>query len=205
MPSLEETVGVMEAIPFFAPFSAERLRLLAFGGETRRYEHGQDLFQAGSRSDGGFVILRGTVAFYSERDDSKPVLLAGTPCLIGQRALFTPTVYSDTARAKGPVEVLLLRRNLFLRMVSEYPDLARSIHAMMADNLLSLTRALRPVSSDLKRGLPADLPAPDVTKWRQQAREEELSRHKEDAVHVRQNQPFDHQDLPEKNAQNIAA
>ncbi|MEM1285564.1 MAG: Crp/Fnr family transcriptional regulator [Pseudomonadota bacterium] len=136
--SLASDIAVLRRVPFFESFGDEHLRLLAFGGENIKYKTDDVLFHIGDATDGGLVILSGQISLSKDgvADDGERFKVGS---LIGQRALLTPTKRRATAVAVSPVEVMLVRRSLFLRMLSEYPDLAARLHEQMSAELHRLT------------------------------------------------------------------
>ncbi|MEM6383300.1 MAG: cyclic nucleotide-binding domain-containing protein [Pseudomonadota bacterium] len=146
--SLESDIRVLRQVPFLSGFGDEHLRLLAFGGENRRYRTGQAIFRQGESADGGMVVLHGQVRIPATRDgsddESGDVYSTGT--LFGQRALLARSVRSHSAIADTSVEALLIRRTLFRRVLTEFPDLAGQLHAQLSAELNDLTeRAARSV------------------------------------------------------------
>ena len=96
------------------------------------------LFRAGDATEGGLVILSGQISLTKEGEAGEGERFK-VSSLIGQRALLTTTKRRHTAVAVSPVEVMLIRRSLFLRMLSEYPDLAARLHAQLSAELNRLT------------------------------------------------------------------
>ncbi|MBV6658920.1 MAG: Crp/Fnr family transcriptional regulator [Devosiaceae bacterium] len=136
--SLESDIRVLRQVPFLKPFEEEHLRLLAFGGENRRYRKGQPLFSEGEPAEGGLVIIRGDVRVPNRsRDEEGDVFSTGT--LFGQRALLTRKPRSHSAIAVSDVEAVLIRRTLFVRVLSEFPPLAERLYAQMSAELRGLT------------------------------------------------------------------
>jgi CRP-like cAMP-binding protein len=152
--SLERDIAVLRRIPFFGGFSDEQMKLLAFGGQHKRYVHGDTLFKSGDNTEGGIIILSGTVALYHGDDVDKPAdETLGADTLIGQRALFAKTLRPSTAVAKGPVETLFLSRELFRRMLGEYPELANELHRRLVYEIGDMINTMGPVSASLRAGL----------------------------------------------------
>ncbi|MFK7791068.1 MAG: cyclic nucleotide-binding domain-containing protein [Devosiaceae bacterium] len=138
--SLASDMAVLRRVPFFERFGDDHLRLLAFGGENMRFKANDTLFSSGDATEGGLVILSGQVLLTTARqkdDDDGERFKVGT--LLGQRALLAETKRRHTATAVTGVEVMSIRRALFKRMLSEYPDLATQLYASMSSELLSLT------------------------------------------------------------------
>ncbi len=136
--SLASDMALLRRVPFFELFADEQLRLLAFGSENQRFQPNDVLFRIGDATDGGLVILSGEIVLSDDRNNSQGERLrAGT--LLGQRALLAPTTRRHNAVALSNVEVLLIRRAVFVRMLAEFPDLAAQIYADMSSELHALT------------------------------------------------------------------
>jgi CRP-like cAMP-binding protein len=139
--SLETDVQLLARVPMLSEFSEDKLRLLAFSAESRRYRDGQRLFAAGDRADAGYVIGSGRVALTSP-GRAEPVEIAAAGSLIGELALIVDGERSLTATAIGDVETIVIRRPLFRRMLDEYPEVAARMQARMAAQLRATTAAL---------------------------------------------------------------
>ena len=137
--SLASDIAVLRRVPFFESFGDEHLRLLAFGGENIKHKADNVLFRIGEPTEGGLVILSGQVSLALHGQPSEDGERYKVGSLIGQRALLTPTKRRHTATAVSQTEVMLIRRSLFMRMLSEYPDLAARLHAQLSAELNRLT------------------------------------------------------------------
>ena len=136
--SLESDIRILRQVPFFARFGEDHLRLLAFGGENRRFRAGDVLFRAGDHADGGLVVLAGEVRVPEDRGGGAGQLY-GAATLFGQRALLARTTRRHGAVAETDAETILIRRTLFVRMLGEFPDLAARLQAEMSAELRALT------------------------------------------------------------------
>ncbi len=148
--SLETDVKTLASVPLLSEFSEDKLRLLAFSAENRSYRSGQPLFVAGDRADGGLVVASGRVAL-SRPGRAEPDAVAGPGSLIGEPALIAEGERGLNAVAVGDVQVILIRRPLFRRMLEEYPEVAARIHARYAARLSDTTSALMGVRRRLDR------------------------------------------------------
>lgn len=142
--SLERQVKALARLPIFAAFEPEALRLIAFAGETVQFGAGEIIFRSGDESDGGFLILAGSVMLdlgHGSMDDNK---IAGPGALVGEVALFTATVQPATAIARENSTVLKIRRNLIQRVLQEFPESARQAIA-------ALSRQIEGFGKDLEK------------------------------------------------------
>ena len=103
---LEDDIGKLARIPAFAAIEPEALRLIAFSAETRILRAGDVLFRRDEMSNGGFVVLAGSIAMDASGDGAAPARIVRPPGLIGDLALLTQTRRPATAIAREPSTVL---------------------------------------------------------------------------------------------------
>ena len=139
--SLEQDIRNLSRIPIFAEVEPEALRLLAFAAETRILRTGEILFRKGDMSDGGYVILSGTMRLESG-DDRGVGPLARTHALVGELALVTQTERPVSAIAHEPTTVLKISRQLFQRVLKEFPQSAVRLRATLEERLIAFTRGM---------------------------------------------------------------
>ncbi|WP_102960598.1 cyclic nucleotide-binding domain-containing protein [Mangrovicella endophytica] len=138
--SLESDIAVLREVPLFEDLTTDQLRLLAFGAEHRRLREGEILFRTGARADAGFVVVRGEVLLLrGEGEAEKVVARCGAGTLLGELALITETRRPATAVTATDCDVIRVTRQIFRRMLEEYPELAVSLHERIASDLAALT------------------------------------------------------------------
>jgi CRP-like cAMP-binding protein len=141
--ALLDDMALLSQVELLRSLGEEKLRLIAFGAERRRFEPGQVLFREDSPADGAFVIAQGTVALSQKsREGDRHLAQVGPGTLLGELALISPITRSMTAIAEGQVEVMRINRPLFHRMLEEYPEIAETVRERITDNLSRLTREL---------------------------------------------------------------
>ena len=134
--SLDYDVATLGRVPMFRNFDADALRLLAFGAENRQYMPGKVIFTQGDLADSGYLILSGTVSLDKQQDrGSGPIKTVGQGELVDKMALLTESDRDVTCTAVDQVEVMQIRRNLFRRVLNEYPEVALRLHAEFQDKL----------------------------------------------------------------------
>ena len=140
--SADDDIRNLSKIPILGALEIDALRLIVFAGETRILRAGDVLFRRGDRSDCGYVLTSGVIAF-DGRDDGSAAMLISTPfTLIGELALISETERPVTAVARQPSTVLKIPRSLFLRVLREYPASARTLRAMMSARVDGVMREL---------------------------------------------------------------
>jgi CRP-like cAMP-binding protein len=138
--TIEDDIGFFERVPTLSLLGRQALRILAIGAETRYIHGGEVLFNAGDEADGGFVIQEGRFSLSSSEDDR--TITVGPFTLLGELALFTETQRPATATALEPSTVLLIPRELFIKMLDSFPDAARKLREILAQRLDTSAREI---------------------------------------------------------------
>ncbi len=138
---LDENIAILKAAPLFGFLDRDALRLLSFAAERRSLGPGHRLFARDERAEGGFVVLSGTIALAPRRPGADPVTV-GRSGLIGRLALFLTGERPCDAHAVTAAEVMRITPTLMRRVLAEFPDAARAIHAELAEDLAALSRDL---------------------------------------------------------------
>jgi CRP-like cAMP-binding protein len=138
--TIEDDIGFFERVPTLSLLGRQALRILAIGAETRYIHGGEVLFNAGDEADGGFVIQEGRFSLESSEDDR--TITVGPFTLLGELALFTETQRPATATALEPSTVLLIPRELFIKMLDSFPDAARKLREILAKRLDTSAREI---------------------------------------------------------------
>ncbi len=140
--ALEDDIGKLGRNATFAALEPEALRLIAFSAETRILRAGDILFRRDEPSNGGFVVLSGSIALDASDLGSSTARIVRPPALIGETALLTQTLRPATAIAREPSSVLRISRQLFHRVLHEHPASAERLHGSLAARLSQFTREL---------------------------------------------------------------
>jgi len=140
--ALDDDIRILSGVPLFEGFTAEQLRLLAFGAEPVALEAGEALFRQGERAEGAFILVSGALALHREEDGvERPAGRVGRPgALLGELALIVATTRPTHARAEEPSVLLRLDRKAFRRILEEYPEIAVRLHGRLSRQLLELAR-----------------------------------------------------------------
>ena len=132
---IEADVNALQQVPLFSGFSAEQLRLVAFGTERLSMGKGRELYREGDDADCGFLIVSGLVSLYEDREGSRSIVgTAGSGTLLGEFALIAPTKRPTGAITAEDCEVMRISRTLVRRVLEEYPDIAVKLHNQLAGN-----------------------------------------------------------------------
>ena len=77
MAARSNDIETLSSVPLFAAFEREALRLVAFSAESRIYRAGDVVFRKGEPSDGGYVVMSGTVALERRTTAPRPATSPG--------------------------------------------------------------------------------------------------------------------------------
>ena len=150
---LEDDIALLEEVPTLALLGRPALRILAIGAETKKVPSGAVLFYAGDLADCGYVVQEGSFMLEDDRAGRHEDTHIGPGALLGDLALITDTVRTETATAQEPSVVIRIPRSLFLKMLEGYPEAARSLRDAMAERLNTSTRDLERVKTKFEVGL----------------------------------------------------
>ena len=126
--SLESDVRRLAATRPFSLLPRDAVQLIAFSCERRSLKAGEKLFSAGEPADCAFLVLSGEILLSLGSEERR----VPRGALIGETALAAEVLRGADARAA--VDSLLLRapREVFRRVLSEFPDAAAKVHANAA-------------------------------------------------------------------------
>src|SRR5918997_7072540 len=147
--ALEDDIAALSRAPLFGVLEMDAIRLIAFAAETRALKAGEVLFRKGERADGGYVVVRGTVALDAREDGSPAPFVAEPGALIGQTALFLRGIRPATATAREASSVMRISPTLVRRVLEEYPRAAGILHQALVRDLVSLSSGLERVRQQL--------------------------------------------------------
>jgi len=122
--SLDDDVRRLAAVQPLAALPREALQLLAFSCGKRKLSAGERLFSARDPAEGGFFVLEGELVMTAQGEERR----IGVGALIGESALLVETIRAADAVAAGDSQLLVIPRETFRRVLSEFPEGAVKIH-----------------------------------------------------------------------------
>jgi CRP-like cAMP-binding protein len=147
--ALEDDIATLSRAPLFGLMERDALRLLAFAAEHKTLRAGSILFRKGDRSDGGYVVSRGSFALNAGEATGPALSTAGPGSLIGQTALFVRIERPATAVAREPSVVMRVSPTLMKRVLGEFPAAAAALHQALTVDLSMLSGGLERVRERL--------------------------------------------------------
>lgn len=145
--SLQQEVDLLRKIPMFAKIEPAKLKLLAFTSERISYGDGDVLFRQGDAGDAAFVIISGQ-AEISINTDEGPLVVArlSDHDFVGEIAILCDVPRTATVTAVTNLEALRIAKELFFRLIKEFPEIAIEVMRELAHRLENTNTRLRDVA-----------------------------------------------------------
>ncbi|MCX7354060.1 MAG: cyclic nucleotide-binding domain-containing protein [Alphaproteobacteria bacterium] len=134
--SINEEVDALRRIPLFSNLEPSKLKLLAFTSERLTYAKGQAIFRQGDMGDAAYIVLEGQAdVVIGTADNQRKVATIGKHSIIGEIAVLCDVPRTATVVAVDKLVALKISKDLFLRMVKEFPQMAVEIMRELARRL----------------------------------------------------------------------
>jgi CRP-like cAMP-binding protein len=149
--SIQSEVELLRRVPLFANIETSRLKLLAFTSERLAFDAGAVLFREGDRGDSAYLILGGKVdvAVNSPKGD---VVVAhiGANNIVGEMALLCEMPRTATIVAAEPLDTLRIKKDQFLQMLRDIPQMPLEIMRELAVRLNNVNKELSAAHAKLR-------------------------------------------------------
>ncbi|MCP4071972.1 MAG: cyclic nucleotide-binding domain-containing protein [Hyphomicrobiales bacterium] len=143
MATLIQEVDILRKIPLFSGIDPAKLKLLAFASERMEYDEGQNLFRQGEVGDAAYVIVQGVAEIIVETADGEiPVAEFKDNAFIGEIAILCDVPRTATVRAKAKLVVLKIKKEHFLGLIKDFPELGIEVMRELASRLSKTTNEL---------------------------------------------------------------
>jgi len=130
--SIETELLILKRLPLFRSIADEQLRLVVFGSERQRLREGRELYRENQPADCAYVVLSGQIDLFRTQADTHIILRSLMPgTMTGEMALLAKTKRPISAIAAKESEVLRISRNIFHRILDEYPETSRRLYAYL--------------------------------------------------------------------------
>lgn len=146
--ALDDDIRIFSQIPLFRLLEPEALRLLAFSAETKLLRAGDVLVRSPATLEGGYLVVKGSLAVFDNPESlGAPRRQVMAPALIGELSMIAETEPVGSIVAREPTTLLRISRNVFHRVLSEYPRSAAAIQSDIKKRLTSFVQDLAPLST----------------------------------------------------------
>ena len=151
MSTLEDDVSMLRRIPLFSAIDPGKLKLLAFASDRQTYHDGQTLFLQGEVGDAAYVIVSGIadVIVSIEGNDVSVAELKEND-FIGEIAILCDMPRTATIKAKGELDTLKIKKEHFLGLIEDSPQLGIEVMRELALRLSKTTAELSEARQQIK-------------------------------------------------------
>jgi CRP-like cAMP-binding protein len=141
--SLNEEVELLRNIPMFANIEPSKLKLLAFTSERMAFKDGDVLFRQGEQGDSAYVIIGGEADVIVDTPKG-PLTVAKLKRndIVGEIAILCDVPRTATVKAATKLEAMGIAKDLFFRLIMEFPQMAVEIMRELARRLDATNRKL---------------------------------------------------------------
>jgi len=142
--SIDQEVEVLRNIPLFANIDPAKLKLMAFASERLTFGHDETLFMEGDPGDSAYIVLQGSANVSVQTNDG-PLVVAAVKKndIVGEIAILCDVPRTATVTATDELVALKITKDLFFRMIADFPDMAVQIMRVLAQRLEHTTAQLR--------------------------------------------------------------
>lgn len=142
--SINQEVEILRNIPLFAKIEPSKLKLLAFTSERLTYQPDQVLCRQGDMGDAAYIIIEGEAAVrIATGSGDIEVARLGAGDVVGEIAILCDVPRTATVSAIDRVTTLKITKELFFRLINEFPQIAIEIMRELAARLERTNAQLR--------------------------------------------------------------
>jgi len=150
--SLREEVETLRQIPLFAKVDPSKIKLLAFTSERVTFQPGELLCKQGDMGDAAYVIISGQAdVLIDTPNGSIRVATFKKNDVVGEIAILINIPRTATIKASSELTALRITKDLFLRMISEFPEMAVEMMRVLAERLVRTTAELQKAQESLQK------------------------------------------------------
>jgi CRP-like cAMP-binding protein len=133
---VHQEAELLRNVPFFAGLDRAKLKLLAFTSASLQFAPGEVIVRQGEPGDSAFVVLEGEVEIVRESPGGEILLtVQGRNALVGEMGVLTNAPRAATGRARTPVRMLRISRDVFLKLIAENPPCALHVMRLLSSRL----------------------------------------------------------------------
>ena len=126
----------LRQIPLFAECDAAHLQIMAFSSERVEFAAGADLFRAGSSGSAAYLLLSGEAEVWRSQGEERIAVATARPgAFLGELAMIAGVAYSVNVTAKSPITATRITREVFMRVVREFPDFGAKVMSVLSGRL----------------------------------------------------------------------
>lgn len=152
-----ENLNLLRHTDFFSSAPIEVVKLFAFVCHRQTYESGETIFNQGEDDAASYYILTGKAKLLLEKGgQTYDIHEYGAEDFLGAVSLMAPMVKPFSLVADEKVTCLVLTRDAFSKVVSQFPDIPLKFIAAIGKKLIKMEKKMiqaytSPAGSDLRQ------------------------------------------------------
>ncbi|HDZ74213.1 MAG TPA: cyclic nucleotide-binding domain-containing protein [Aurantimonas coralicida] len=136
MTLLKSEMDLLRSVPIFAGIEPSRLKLIAFTADSIAYRAGQALVRQGQPGDAAYVLVEGKAEVSVETESGDYVVATlGPGDVVGEISILCDTPRTATVTASTDVSALRVRKDSFLQLLRQFPEIAAEVMRSLAERL----------------------------------------------------------------------
>ena len=137
LPARAELLRAMAESPLFCALKPGVLELVALRGQTRAYDAGESVFEAGEPADRFFLVVKGRVKVFrlSPKGEEQVLHAYGPGMTFGEAAMWAGGRFPAYSQALEPSALFILPRAALRSAFAANPDLAIGMMAGLSQKL----------------------------------------------------------------------
>ena len=143
--NLNDEVELLKHVPIFAKLELARLKLIAFTSERMNFTEGQEVCHQGDAGDTMYVILGGVADVLIDTPNGGQIAVAQMKKnnFFGEIAILCDVPRTATIKAREELTTLKITKDMFYRLVAEFPDMAIEVMRVLAQRVEDTNQKLR--------------------------------------------------------------
>jgi CRP-like cAMP-binding protein len=134
--SVRANAESLRQIPLFADCDPTHLQVMAFASERVEFAEGADIFRVGNNGSAAYLLLSGEAEVWKSLGEERlTVAIAGPGAFLGELAMIAGVAYSVNVTAKSPVTATRITREMFMRVVGEFPEFGTRVMTALSSKL----------------------------------------------------------------------
>jgi len=147
--NLNEEVELLKGVPIFSKVEPAKLKLLAFTSERMNFAAGQELFHQGDQGDAMYVILGGMADVLIDSAAGQiAVAELKKNGFVGEIAILCDVPRTATIKARESLSTLKISKDMFYRLVAEFPQMAVEVMRELAHRLEDTNQKLQAATTN---------------------------------------------------------
>ncbi|MGI9390547.1 MAG: cyclic nucleotide-binding domain-containing protein [Boseongicola sp.] len=150
---LKDEVRMLRQVPLFAGMEPAKLKLLAFTSDRVSFAVDEVLCHQGEAGDAAYLILSGEAEILVDSPNGQiKVADIENNAVVGEIAILCDATRTATVKARTSVEALRIRKEQFLKLLEDFPEVTIEVMRVLAERLSQTTIALTEERSKNQQG-----------------------------------------------------